>query len=139
MNNFVYHNPTKVLFGKGTISKIGAEIKEFNAKKVLMLYGMKSIFKNGVYKEVMESLNSNGVEVIREDIKLVCKRAYEKLGNADLDNDLFDEEFASKVSKEVEEMIEESKEGEEIPELGRMRELEEVEQVVKKLSAGKAA
>ena len=45
MNNFVYHNPTKVLFGKGTISKIGAEIKEFNAKKVLMLYGMKSIFK----------------------------------------------------------------------------------------------
>lgn len=66
MNNFVYHNPTKVLFGKGTISKIGAEIKEFNAKKVLMLYGMKSIFKNGVYKEVMESLNSNGVEVIEK-------------------------------------------------------------------------
>jgi alcohol dehydrogenase YqhD (iron-dependent ADH family) len=66
MNNFVYHNPTKVLFGKGTISKIGAEIKEFNAKKVLMLYGMKSIFKNGVYKEVMESLNSNGIEVIEK-------------------------------------------------------------------------
>ncbi|KUK03121.1 MAG: Iron-containing alcohol dehydrogenase, partial [Thermotoga sp. 50_64] len=25
MENFVFHNPTKLIFGKGTISKIGEE------------------------------------------------------------------------------------------------------------------
>ncbi len=66
MNNFVFHNPTKVLFGKGTIPQIGEEIKFHNVKKVLLLYGMKSIFKTGVYKEVMESLNKHGIEVIEK-------------------------------------------------------------------------
>ena len=66
MNNFVFHNPTKVLFGKGTISSIGKELNIFGAKKVLMLYGMKSIFENCVYKEVMESIQSTNIQVFEK-------------------------------------------------------------------------
>ncbi|MDK2923784.1 MAG: alcohol dehydrogenase, partial [Pseudothermotoga sp.] len=62
MENFVFHNPTKLIFGKGTIPKIGEEIKSFGIKKVLMLYGGGSIKKNGVYDQVVESLKRNGIE-----------------------------------------------------------------------------
>ena len=37
MLNFEFHNPTKVLFGKGQIAKIKNEIPE--GSKVLMVYG----------------------------------------------------------------------------------------------------
>lgn len=62
MNNFVFHNPTKIIFGKGTISEIGKEIKNVAIKKVLLLYGGGSIKKNGVYDTVVESLKDNGIE-----------------------------------------------------------------------------
>lgn len=62
MENFVFHNLTKLIFGKGTIPKIGEEIKSFGIKKVLMLYGGGSIKKNGVYDQVVESLKRNGIE-----------------------------------------------------------------------------
>jgi len=62
MNNFVFHNPTKIIFGKGTISEIGKEIKAAGIRKVLLLYGGGSIKKNGVYDTVVKSLKDNGVE-----------------------------------------------------------------------------
>jgi len=62
VENFVFHNPTKLIFGKGTISKIGEEIKSFGIKKVLMLYGGGSIKRNGVYDQVVDSLKRNGIE-----------------------------------------------------------------------------
>lgn len=55
MNNFDLQNPTKIIFGKGEISKISNEIPK-NAK-VLMLYGGGSIKKNGVYEQVSEVLS----------------------------------------------------------------------------------
>ena len=55
MNNFDLQNPTKIIFGKGEISKISNEIPK-NAK-VLMLYGGGSIKKNGVYEQVSEALS----------------------------------------------------------------------------------
>lgn len=64
MQNFEYHNPTKVVFGKGTISKIGSEIKKHGIDKVLMLYGKSSIFKNGVYDQTVASLKEAGVEFV---------------------------------------------------------------------------
>ncbi|MBI9072475.1 MAG: iron-containing alcohol dehydrogenase [Melioribacteraceae bacterium] len=64
MNNFAFYNPTKVLFGKETIGQIGKEIEENAVKKVLLLYGKSSIFKNGVYDKTVASLKENGIEFV---------------------------------------------------------------------------
>ncbi|GAB6189895.1 iron-containing alcohol dehydrogenase [Marinitoga arctica] len=62
MKNFVFYNPTKLIFGEGTINRIGEEIKKFGLKKVLLHYGGGSIKKNGVYEQVVNSLKENGIE-----------------------------------------------------------------------------
>lgn len=62
MRNFEFVNPTKVLFGKGMISKLGAEIKERKISKVLFHFGKSSIFKNGVYDKVVKTLKENNIE-----------------------------------------------------------------------------
>ena len=64
MRNFIYHNPTKIIFGKDTVEKIGEEIKKQGVKKVLMIYGGGSIFNNGVYESVAASLKNNEIEFI---------------------------------------------------------------------------
>lgn len=54
MNNFEFKNPTKIIFGKGSIEKLTKEIPD-NAK-VLLLYGGGSIKKNGIYDQVKMAL-----------------------------------------------------------------------------------
>ncbi|MEN3008612.1 iron-containing alcohol dehydrogenase [Pseudothermotoga sp.] len=61
MENFIFHNETKLIFGKGTIEKIGEEIKVAGLKKVLMLCGSGSIKKNGVYDLATESLKKSQI------------------------------------------------------------------------------
>ncbi len=63
MKNFVFHNPTKILFGKETIPSIGNESAAFG-KKALMVYGRDSIKKNGIYDQVTKSLHDAGVTII---------------------------------------------------------------------------
>lgn len=60
MYNFEYKNPVKIIFGKGEIKKVGANIPE--GAKILLTYGGGSIFKNGVYNQVIDSLK--GFKVI---------------------------------------------------------------------------
>lgn len=55
MLNFEFKNPTKILFGKGEISKIKTEIPK--DAKILMLYGGGSIKKNGIYQQVTSALS----------------------------------------------------------------------------------
>ena len=62
MRNFVFHNPTKIVFGKGTVERIGSEIEDHGIEKVLFLYGRGSIKRNGVYETVVKSLEKNGVK-----------------------------------------------------------------------------
>lgn len=62
MQNFVFHNPTKIIFGKDTIPSIGPETAVWG-KKCLLLYGGGSIKKSGVYDRVASSLNDAGLEV----------------------------------------------------------------------------
>ncbi len=64
MINFDFHNPTRLIFGQDTISKIGTYIQSYGDKKVLLLYGKGSIFKNGVYDTVIESLKKNGITFV---------------------------------------------------------------------------
>jgi NADP-dependent alcohol dehydrogenase len=60
MYNFEYKNPVKIIFGKGTITKVAKEIPQ-NAK-VLLTYGGGSIKRTGVYDHVKNALKD--VEVI---------------------------------------------------------------------------
>lgn len=60
MNNFKYRNPTKILFGKGQIENLSAEIPADS--KILMLYGGGSIMKNGIYEQVIKALS--GYQVV---------------------------------------------------------------------------
>ncbi len=62
MNDFTFHNPVKLIFGKGQINKLANELSEYG-KKVLVVYGGGSIKSNGLYDEVMTILKEIGMEV----------------------------------------------------------------------------
>jgi len=63
MQNFVFHNPTRIIFGSGQIARVGGEVKKWG-KKVLLVYGQGSIKKNGIYDKVTSSLREAGITVI---------------------------------------------------------------------------
>ena len=85
MRNFLYHSPTKILFGKDTELEVGKEVLQYG-KKVLLHYGGGSIKRTGLYDKVIKSLGESGIEyielpgvqpnprlsLIREGVK-VCK------------------------------------------------------------------
>ncbi|MBK8477851.1 MAG: iron-containing alcohol dehydrogenase [Opitutaceae bacterium] len=54
MNNFTFHNPTKLLFGKGQIANLGAELPA--GARILLTSGGGSIKANGVYDQVIAQL-----------------------------------------------------------------------------------
>ncbi|NYF26219.1 iron-containing alcohol dehydrogenase [Sporosarcina sp. JAI121] len=62
MNEFVFHNPTKLIFGKGQLQKLSKELMNYG-KKVLVVYGGGSIKRNGLYDEVMTILKDNNMDV----------------------------------------------------------------------------
>jgi len=55
MYNFEYQNKVKILFGKGTISRLTTEVP--SGERILLTYGGGSIFKNGVYDQVRQALH----------------------------------------------------------------------------------
>lgn len=59
MNNFIYQNPTKIIFGDGQIERLSKEIPANS--KILMLYGGGSIKKNGVYDQTTEALKNHQI------------------------------------------------------------------------------
>lgn len=64
MENFQFHNPTKIIFGKKTHRNIGQILKEEGIKKVLFVYGQSSIKTTGLYDEIVGSMNAYGVEFV---------------------------------------------------------------------------
>ena len=52
MQNFIYNNPTKVIFGKDTENTAANEIKNFGGKKVFIVYGSKSVKESGLLDKV---------------------------------------------------------------------------------------
>lgn len=60
MNEFVFQNPVKLLFGKGQLRQLPQELAQYG-QKVLLVYGGGSIKKNGLYEEVISALQ--GFEV----------------------------------------------------------------------------
>ncbi|MFI3295776.1 MAG: iron-containing alcohol dehydrogenase [Rikenellaceae bacterium] len=57
MNNFIFQNPTKLVFGKGQIAKLKTLVPI--QAKVMITYGGGSIFKNGVYDQVVAALDGH--------------------------------------------------------------------------------
>ena len=80
MNNFVYHNPTKLVFGKGQIAQLAKLIPA--GKKIMITCGGGSVRRNGIYDQVVKALEGRdwvefwgiepnpSVETVREAIAL---------------------------------------------------------------------
>ncbi|GJK86760.1 hypothetical protein TUM17567_30550 [Citrobacter amalonaticus] len=74
MNNFNLHTPTRILFGKGAIAELRAQIPQ--DARVLITYGGGSVKKTGV----LAKLEEHGMTQLGEhkDITLdVSRRIYE--------------------------------------------------------------
>ncbi len=59
MQNFTFHNPTKIIFGQQKIADVASHI-DINSH-ILFVYGGGSIKNNGVYQQVIESLKEHKV------------------------------------------------------------------------------
>lgn len=84
MQDFVFQNITKIVFGHNAEMSIGKEVKRY-ADRVLLHFGGGSVKKSGLYDRVTASLKDNGVSyielggvqpnprvtLVREGIKLV--------------------------------------------------------------------
>ena len=57
MKNFVFQNPTKLIMGKGMISRLATEIPA--DKKVMITFGGGSVKKNGIYDQVKAALSGH--------------------------------------------------------------------------------
>ncbi len=80
MDNFIFQNSTKLIFGKDTISTLSQEIPKEST--ILVTYGGGSVKSNGVYDQVLNALKgykfhefwgiepNPTVETLREAIKL---------------------------------------------------------------------
>jgi alcohol dehydrogenase YqhD (iron-dependent ADH family) len=63
MEEFVFYNPTQIVFGKNQTKNIG---RYFKNKKCLFLYGGGSIKHNGIYNKVVEALKKNNVAFVEK-------------------------------------------------------------------------
>jgi hypothetical protein len=66
MRDFVFHNPTKIIFGQGTLGQTGEQTASFGSK-ALLVSGRESLKKLGVYQAVLHSLEQAGIEVIEHE------------------------------------------------------------------------
>ncbi len=55
MNNFIFQNPTKLIFGKDTLSQLQQELPQYGSN-ILLVYGGGSIKRNGLYDAVLKQL-----------------------------------------------------------------------------------
>ena len=79
MNNFIFQNPTKLIFGKGQIAELSGLVPD--DVNLMITYGGGSVTKNGVYNQVKEALKGRNyiefwgiepnprVETLRKAIK----------------------------------------------------------------------
>ena len=64
MQNFDYQNPTRILFGQGSIAKLAKAVPA--SARVLLLYGGGSVLKNGTLDEVKAALATAGIGHVSE-------------------------------------------------------------------------
>ena len=64
MNDFIFCSPTRFVFGRGFISRTGAELAAAGFTRVLIAYGQGSTERLGVLARVTESLDAAGVSYV---------------------------------------------------------------------------
>ncbi|HEY4429655.1 MAG TPA: iron-containing alcohol dehydrogenase [Paenibacillus sp.] len=57
MRKFEFYNPTKLIFGQGTLQALKTEVPKYG-KNILLMYGGGSIKRSGLYDKVMAELSS---------------------------------------------------------------------------------
>lgn len=64
MFDFVFQNPTKIIFGRKKEELIGRELSDAGVKKVLFVYGKESIKRSGLYDRITGSLQADKVQYV---------------------------------------------------------------------------
>lgn len=64
MNNFIFENSTKAIFGKGCVKEYLSCLLSHYGNTVMLAYGGGSIKRNGIYDEVMSVLEGAGKTVV---------------------------------------------------------------------------
>ena len=63
MENFIYYNPTRIIFGKNEVERIGIEAGLYG-KKALIVIGRGSAKKSGLYARIVSNLNMHGIKSV---------------------------------------------------------------------------
>lgn len=65
MENFIFQNPTKIIFGKNIYKDVGKIVKKYG-EKILLHYegGGELIRKIGIYQQIVDSLDREGIEYL---------------------------------------------------------------------------
>ena len=61
--NFGFHNPTHIIFGAGSLSRLG-EVVCAHGKKALLVIGGGSVKRNGTFERAVSSLEASGVSMV---------------------------------------------------------------------------
>ena len=61
MENFRFCSPTEFIFGRDTQKETGKALKRYGAAKVMIVYGSDRIKKEGLFKEVTDSLDAEQI------------------------------------------------------------------------------
>jgi len=64
MYDFIYNNRTELVFGNVDSKEIARKIKEYNPKKVLIVYGQNSVVKSGLLEKVTSGLKGANIEFV---------------------------------------------------------------------------
>lgn len=62
MFDFDFHNPTRILFGRGRETEIGRQLAAAGHRRVLFVYGQGSIRQNNLYDRIVDSLQKHHIQ-----------------------------------------------------------------------------
>lgn len=63
MQDFIFHNPTKIIFGKDRVNQLGSHAATIGSK-ALLVYGQNSIKTTGLYERIISDLKNHQISYI---------------------------------------------------------------------------
>ncbi len=62
MENFLYYNPAKVIFGNDALDNLNALLQENNVHSLLLIYGGDYVVKLGIFDKVKQACQEQGID-----------------------------------------------------------------------------